>query len=232
MNKKEEFAELKKNTVSSENQLKVSESVFVDNPGGKGKRIMFVGNSITLHGVNESLGWFNRCGMSASSLDKDYVHILMKNVLEKDKEATFCICQAAGWERTYKDGLEAMKSYEPARDFEADVIVMRIIENCKVAEYDPESFFKEYGEFINYLNKTGKAKIILTTGFWRHPGDKEIMATGEKYGYPTVELGDLGDDPEMKAIGLYEHAGVANHPGDKGMEYIAKRIWAELEKLL
>ena len=232
MNKKEEFAELNKNTVSSENQLKIGESVFVDYPDGKGKRIMFVGNSITLHGVNESLGWFNRCGMSASSLDKDYVHILMKNVLEKDKEATFCICQAAGWERTYKNGLEAMKPYESARDFNADVIIMRIMENCKVAEYDPESFFKEYGEFINYLNKSGKAKIILTTSFWKHPGDKEIVATAEKNGYPLVQLGDLGDDPEMKAIGLYEHAGVANHPGDKGMEHIAKRIWTELEKVL
>lgn len=232
MCKKDEFAQLKKNTVSSENQLRVGESVFIDNAEGKGKRVMFVGNSITLHGVNESLGWFNRCGMAASSLENDYVHIVMDKVLDKDGDASFCICQAAGWERTYKDGKEAMEKYAAARDFDADVIIMRIIENCKVAEYDPESFFKEYGEFINYLNKTGKAKIILTTGFWKHPGDKEIAATGEKYGYPVIELGDLGADPEMKAIGLYEHAGVANHPGDKGMENIALRIWAELEKVL
>lgn len=224
------YSQIKKNTVSSENQLRVGESVFVDFPGGKGKRIMFVGNSITLHGVNEGLGWFNRCGMAASSLEKDYVHLLMSKVLEKDSDASFCICQAAGWERTYKDGAKAMEPFAAARDFEADVIVMRIIENCKVAEYEPETFFKEYCEFVNYLNKNGKAKIIFTTGFWKHPGDKEILEASKKFGSEAVYLGDLGEDDAMMAKGLYEHKGVAMHPGDKGMENIADRICVQLSK--
>ena len=228
--KKDKYELMKKNTVPSENQLKVGETVFVDFPEGKGKRVMFVGNSITLHGVKEDIGWFNRCGMAASSLDKDYVHVVMSKVLEKDSDASFCICQAAGWERAYKDGMAAMEKYVAARDFEADVIIMRIIENCRGSEYEPEIFFEQYGEFINYLNKTGKAKVILTTGFWKHPGDKEIMAVGEKYGYPTIYLGDLGEDDAMMAKDLYEHKGVGMHPGDKGMENIAERIWTQLEK--
>ncbi len=228
----DKYSQIKKNTVSSENQLRVSETVFVDNPEGKGKRVMFVGNSITLHGPNESLGWHNFCGMAASSLDKDYVNLLKKKVRGKDIDAAFCICQAAGWERGYKEGASAMEKSLAARDFEADVIVMRIIENCKVAEFDAEMFFEQYGEFIKYLNKTGKAKVILTTGFWKHPGDEQIIKTGEKYSYPCIYLGDLGEDDAMMAKGLFEHAGVAMHPGDKGMENIANRIWQELEKVL
>lgn len=42
------FSQMEKNTVNSENQLKKSQFVRYINPDGKGKRIMFVGNSITL----------------------------------------------------------------------------------------------------------------------------------------------------------------------------------------
>ena len=51
-------------------------------------------------------------------------------------------------------------------------------------------------------------------------------------GYPCVDLGDLGQDDRMKAIGLFEHTGVANHPGDEGMNAIAKRILKVLKEYL
>lgn len=48
---------------------------------------------------------------------------------------------------------------------------------------------------------------------------------------PLAELGDLGEKDEMKAAAFFDHAGVANHPGDLGMEQIAERIWTKLEAL-
>ena len=41
-------------------------------PAGKGPRVLFVGNSITLHGPRPQIGWTNNWGMAASARDKDY----------------------------------------------------------------------------------------------------------------------------------------------------------------
>ena len=87
---------------------------------------------------------------------------------------------------------------------------------------------EEYQKLIEFLSQNQKAKIVVTTGFWRHKGDDAIRQVAKKQGYPLVELGDLGEMDEMKAIGLFEHEGVTNHPGDLGMEKIAERIFEKL----
>lgn len=228
MSNTNEYSQMAKNTVSSKGQMKFGESIFVDNNDGKGKRVLFVGNSITLHDARESLGWHNFCGMAASTPENDYVHIIKNKVSRNDADAAFCVCQASVWERSYKDE-EPYKIYEPARDFNADIIIMRVIENCNSAEFDADIFYCAYKEFISYLNKSGNAKVILTTGFWKHPGDETIKIVANELAYPCVYLGNLGEDDSMKAIGLFEHAGVAAHPGDAGMRAIADRIWDEMK---
>ena len=217
------FEQMKKNTVDSSNQLKKNEYVYVQNPKGKGKRVMFAGNSITLHGVKEDIGWMNRWGMAASALEKDYVHILMNKISEKYDDAVFCICQVAEWERKYKNGETTYDLYREARDFSADIIIARFVENCPLDGFDADAFRKEYPKFLDYLNAS--EKLITTGGFWKHPADEIISQVAKERGYAYVELGDLGERDDMRATGLFEHAGVAAHPGDKGMAHIAERIW-------
>ena len=53
----------------------------------------------------------------------------------------------------------------------------------------------------------------------------------EQEGYRFVALKDLGIDEKMTAKGLFEHGGVAGHPGDLGMEHIAERILEAVEKM-
>lgn len=222
------YEQMKKNNVDSSKQLAKSEFIKIYNNDGKGIRVMFAGNSITLHGVKEEIGWMNEWGMAASAEEKDYVHILMNKISQKDSDASFCICQVAEWERNYKNGKEVYDLYTAAREFKADIIVARFIENCSPIEFDAKVFKKEYSEFIDYINGTGEAKIIFTSGFWKHPGDDMISDVAKERGCPFVELGDLGERDEMKAIGVFWHDGVANHPGDKGMEVIAERIFKEI----
>lgn len=216
--------QIDKNTVKAENQLSKQKVVTFINPNGKGKRIMFVGNSITRHDVKPDIGWYNDWGMAATSLEKDYVHIMANKMLKKDAETAFCICHAAEWERNCYEGEKTFDLFKDAHDFNADIIIMRIVENCPQNNYNDELFLKKYAELIAYLNNTGKAEVIITTGFWKHIADDAIRECAKKYNYPLIELSDLGEDDSMKAIGLFEHSGVANHPGDKGIQEIANRV--------
>lgn len=227
-----QYAQMKKNTVKATNQVKNTEHVVFENADGLGPRVLFVGNSITFHGEKPDIGWDHCCGMAASCLEKDYVHRLISKIKDTHPDAAFCICQAAPWERSYTDGRPTYHLFEAAREFHADIIVMRLIENCPYDNFDHVHFKPSYGAFLDYLNPSGKAKIILTTGFWKHPGDRSICEFAEEHHLPLVYLGDLGEDDRMKAVGLFWHEGVANHPGDLGMQMIAERIYAVLKDML
>ena len=218
------YAQMSKNTVDANGQLRPDQLVRFERTKGKGLRVMFVGNSITLHGTRPEIGWYSERGMASSEKDKDYVHLLQAHILAHQPDATFCICQVANWEREYQKGSALFPHYESAHTFEADIIVLRLVENVPKDEYDPVTFLRELDTLVKFLNATGKAKIIVTTGFWKHPADEELRTFARQNGFPCVELGDLGEKDEMKAIGLYTHSGVANHPGDLGMRAIAERI--------
>lgn len=223
------MSRIKENTVSAETQLSKSDRVTFYGDGNI--RIMFVGNSITKHDVLPEIGWNESYGMAASQKENDYVHLLMKKVDEK-ADAAYCICQVAQWERNYKNGEKELPEFEEARDFEADLIVMRAVENCPEDEFDGEEFKNEYKRLIQYLDKTGKAKVIITTSFWRHIADNAIVETALDMSYPYLYFGDMGERDEMMAIGLFEHKGVQIHPGDRGMEEIAERIWSVMKNYI
>lgn len=226
---KDEYRELRKNTVLAENQVRAGENILLENADGTGLRVLFLGNSITLHGVAPSIGWYRYHGMAASAREKDYVHLTEQAILKRDPQASFCICQGADWERSYRDPSARMSRFETARAFRPDVIVMRLIENCPADGFDHARFKENLAGLLSYLDGTGKAKVVLTTGFWRHPGNDAIREFAAERRLPLAELDDLGDNPAMKAVGLFTHTGVANHPGDLGMAKISERI---LEKLL
>ena len=226
------YAQMEKNNVDAQGQLQESDVVKFDLASGNGARIMFVGNSITLHGYRPEIGWYGDHGMAASAEEKDYVHLLQQAVRQEHPQASFCICQVADWERQYLNGAATYPQYRSAQAFAADVIVIRCVENCPKKEADPQRFREELAQLIRYLDQAGKAKVLVTTGFWRHPLDNALREYAAERSYPCVELGDLGEDERMKAIGLFEHSGVANHPGDLGLKHIAERIAQQLLPLV
>ena len=69
---------------------------------------------------------------------------------------------------------KGLSPFAAARDLGADIIIVRCIENCSHKDFDAAAFKASLGDLISYLDKTGKAKLIVTTSFWSHPGDAAL----------------------------------------------------------
>lgn len=218
-------------TVDPRKQLQPSQYVSFEGIEKGGPRILFVGNSITLHGVLPEIGWLNSWGMAASAKEKDYVHLCYAHIQKKYPDASFCICQAAVWERSYKTGEEFFPEFQSARNYDADLIILKLSANTRPEEYDEALFTEQFGKLVDFLNKNGTAKVIVCTEFFMHPARNAFIRFASDRGYPLCDLSDLGSRKEMKAIGLFKHDGVAAHPGDLGMQTIAERICAVLDTL-
>ena len=214
---------IEKNTVESKNQVTDAGLFSVNGDPSAPVRVLIVGNSITRHAPKADIGWPNDFGMAASSADKDYVHLLIKAL---GSRAYVGVRQCAEWERSF-DCPGILDSFADCAAFAADLVVFRLGENVRL-DADPAVFSAALEEFIGFIAPNG-ARTVFTTCFWRHDRvDGCVRALAARRGDPVAELGDLGEDDANKAIGLFGHSGVANHPGDRGMKLIAERIGSVL----
>lgn len=194
----------------------------------KGPRVLFVGNSITLHGPRPEIGWTNNWGMAASARDKDYVHLLQRKIAAAQPEAQCCLLQVAGsFERAFfKPDWSCEKSYAWARAFKPDVIVLFFGANVP-KDYDAgklasaRTFGAALEAFLDYVDPEKRAFVLLSQGFYVRPKlDAEKAAVAQKRGCAFVNLEDIR--ARADAHGRY------NHPGDLGMQLIADRFWETL----
>jgi len=213
------------NTVPSKNQLAPNLWVSFEMGDSDAKRVLFVGNSITRHGPADYLGWFGDWGMAASAIEKDYVHLTAAALKKEWGSVDICITQAADWERNYTDPELLARQYAAARDFHADVVVIRLGENVIRETYDYEAFVKAYADMVHFFAHKEGVKVVLTDLVWAHEGiDKGIHQAAANLGMEIVPMHDIGEEDRYSAKGLFEHAGVAGHPGDLGMQEISDRI--------
>lgn len=193
------------------------------------KRILFLGNSITLHGPKPDIGWTSNCGMAASSAEHDYVHVFLKEwTARTGLQPKVMIRNIADFERQFDDfQIPAMLRDEIA--FGADVVVIAIGENVPaLTDESLKSRFKtRLQALLAALKTSSTTELFVRSCFWEDKTKDAILkqaCTVENGIY--VDISRLGKDEANYARSerSFDHAGVAMHPGDRGMQAIADAL--------
>jgi hypothetical protein len=198
------------------------------------QRILFLGNSITLHPPLPAIEWPNNHGMAASAPEKDYVHLLLRRFTEANhgRKPQAMIENIADFERHY-DRMDVRKEYKRYADFKADLVILAIGENVRPlpTQKDKGGFKTAVAQLLALVNRGVAPRILVRSSFWPNKDHDEILrqACAEAHG-TFVDLGELGNDPSNRAaseqkFNYLKYPGVAGHPGDKGMAAIAEAIW-------
>ncbi len=192
-------------------------------------KVLFLGNSITKHGPKADIDWSGNWGMAASAEANDYVHLVTKALKAKAGAAPeVMVKNIADFERAYS-GYDVAAKMKDAIEFKADLIILAIGENVpglKTAE-DKTKLQASVTALLSALKGERKPTILVRSCFWANAAKDEVLqqactAVGGIY----VNISSLSKDEANygRSERPFKHAGVANHPGDKGMDAIAAAL--------
>ena len=196
-------------------------------------KVLFLGNSITLHGPKPDIGWTGNWGMAASEEAKDYVHLVAADLARVGgRVPQILVRNIAGFEREYAT-FDLRAGLKDALDFRADIVVVAIGENVPdPADDDARTkFAAAFTRLLATLSERGKPAIFVRSCFWPHEVKDGIMhKAATDAGARWVDISALGRDDSNAARSerKIEHAGVAGHPGDKGMRAIADALFSAI----
>jgi hypothetical protein len=192
-------------------------------------KVLFLGNSITKHGPKPEIDWLGNWGMAASEEGKDYVHLVTKHLAAKQGKAPEIMVQnIADFEKGYRDYDLAAKMKD-AVAFEADLIILAIGENVPglATPEDQVKFSERVTELLTMLKGDRSPTILVRSCFWANESKDEALrqACASVEGV-FVDISALGKEEAHYARSErpFKHEGVAKHPGDRGMEAIAKAL--------
>jgi len=216
--------------------------------GMKVARILFLGNSITLHGVHAPYGWLNYCGMAASVPEKDYVHQLAARI-----DAVTGEHLRISPTDTAQPGPDGATVAEPANvlnvadilerqyatytnaglqrqlDWKPDIVVLQFGENTPRDGFDPAAFKAALETLLDGLRDSGDPHVFVLNQLLGAGGaldDIKRQVCAEDPSHRVfVDMSDFGQDPANFASAEPYYTGViVGHPGDKGMARIADAL--------
>ena len=197
-----------------------------------------IGNSLTLHGIT-SFWWDNR-GMAASETEKDYFHIVSRQLGDRIGKVFSLPYNFSMWEVQAHDRDETLANLDRFLSTKIDMITVQLAENAS----NLDTYKEDYVSLLKYLKTyCPNARILVVGDFWEK-GDRDSLKEQacRECGIEYVSLEGIKGNKDCECgLGtavfdsegrphIVGHEGVAAHPGDSGMAAIAGRILEAFDK--
>ncbi|WP_041610322.1 SGNH/GDSL hydrolase family protein [Treponema brennaborense] len=202
---------------------------FIINPAYETVEFLFLGNSLTYCGMPEEEPDKTRRGLAATKVENDYVHKLIFAYAAKyGVNIRFSVVNIADFERGFVQNPFNEKQLQKVQVKNPDIVIFQIGENVSRDDIirNGKLFLERYSELVNYFKESRR---VVCLPFW--PDKEKINVITEvalTTGSIICDLSHLGSgiDSENFASSYknYKQPGVGAHPGDVGMDRIAKNI--------
>ena len=158
---------------------------------------LFLGNSLTYHDVIDEEPAEGKRGLTATSIEKDYVHVLLKTISEEHNvNIKYSILNIAQFERTFSKHSFEMGKLALAENKQPDYLFVQIGEN--VVKDDLIDAKKYEDEYTKLLALFPNSKRIITIPFWpdkvKEYSTTAVAIRSNSYLVDISHLGD-GTDP-------------------------------------
>lgn len=202
-------------------------------------KVLCIGNSL--------LFGFGEFGMAATDINHDYFHYLKVFLEGKNPEVTFTKAYGSTWEACTtsadrQDWIDA--TLENSTDGTEDLITIQLSDNVNTAEKRATFPQDMYTMLSAFRRHCPNARIIWIASWYGYGTNYQyVKAACDDLHIDLLDITDLAGVKENQNVigGKYYRdgkemeitsAGVASHPGDLGMQRIADRLIALLEKYM
>lgn len=210
---------------------------------GKAYRILFIGDSITVHGFDDwtiqNLGWSHLSGMAASSRQSDYVSLLSSKISRAREQATVACYHTAGGSGAVAQRLQAISTVTPTSP---NLVVIQLGEHEDPTQ-GAQRLHDDYKKLIEAVRAMPSKPSVIAVGPWsltlqdsagRYNGwtgvvDQTMAAVAAEERAPYASVADIAAIPTAHGIGTSE--GVRWHPNDYGQSLYAERLFALYQRL-
>lgn len=193
--------------------------------------MLVIGNSITK--AEPGGEWLGNWGMAASYPELDFCGRL-KNHFENSELDKLNI---AIWENNLDYDLNLLT---PITTKSYDYIIFKLGEN--VNDNDRNRYKEDFRNMINHF-KQSDSKIIIVSTVWNEyefdiygnpfvvesVKDRVMKEVAEEDDYIFVDISEMRNNSENYAWNEYINQGIASHPNDYGMLFIANKIIEKIE---